>query len=252
MNCLRRIVKPRCRRYWLAACACSLFMASALASDKLVLTTGVSEPYTTPDRKGFLDQLIPAVFREIGIEAELFIYPTGFERGLLNADAGIDDGFAWRIAGLERQYTNMIRVPEELGDNDFVAIATQHKFATTSWDSLRPYSVTYIIGWKMFEANVPKAKELTLVRNAEQLFTLLVKGRADVVLYERWQGLEQTRGIGIKAMVMEPPLARTKMYMYLHRKHADLVPRVSEALIKLKRDGRYQRIVDATLKPLER
>jgi ABC-type amino acid transport substrate-binding protein len=38
--------------------------------------------------------------------------------------------------------------------------------------------------------------------------------------------------------------------MYLHKKHADLVPKVSEALVRLKKNGSYQRIFDATLKPL--
>lgn len=236
---------------------CALMLATgfglvspAQAADKLILTSGVLAPYTTPDRQGFLDQLIAAVFREVGLEAELLIYPTATERGMLNANAGVDDGLAMRIAGLEKQYPNLIRVPEEVAANDFVAITTQHKFATPNWDSLLPYTVSYIIGWKVFEANVPKGKELTLVRDAEQLFTLLAKGRTDVALYERWQGLAQTRRMGVKAHAMEPPLVRTKMYMYLNKKHADLVPKVSEALVKLKKNGSYQRIYDATLKPL--
>jgi len=230
--------------------ACFGVLTRAQAADKLILSSGVLAPYTTPDRKGFLDQLIAAVFHEVGVEAELLIYPTATERGMLNADAGVDDGLAMRIVGLEKQYPNLIRVPEEVAVNDFVAITTTHKFATTNWDSLLPYTVSYIIGWKVFEANVPKGKELTLVRDAEQLFTLLSKGRADVALYERWQGLEQTRRMGVKAQAMEPPLVRTKMYMYLHKKHAELVPKVSEALVRLKKNGTYQRIFDATLKPL--
>lgn len=235
---------------WLALAGCLGVFSPAQAADKLVLTSGVLAPYTTPDRKGFLDQLMAAVFREVGVEAELLIYPTATERGMLNANEGVDDGLAMRIAGLEKQYPNLIRVPEEVAVNDFVAITTQHRFSTPNWESLSPYIVTYIIGWKVFEANVPKGKELTLVRDADQLFSLLAKGRADVALYERWQGLAQTRTMGIKVQVMEPPLVRTKMYMYLHKKHAVLVPRVAEALVTLKKNGTYQRIFDATLKPL--
>jgi polar amino acid transport system substrate-binding protein len=109
--------------------------------------------------------------------------------------------------------------------------------------------VTYIIGWKVFEQNVPKGKELTLVRDADQLFGLLKSGRADVALYERWQGLAKSRAMGIKLQVLEPPLVRTKMYMYLHKKHAALVPQVAAALLKLKQNGSYQRIFDSALKP---
>jgi polar amino acid transport system substrate-binding protein len=217
------------------------------AADKLVLSSGVLAPYTTPDHKGFLDQLIKAVFQEVGIEAELLIYPTATERGMLNANEGIDDGLAMRVAGLETKYPNLIRVPEEVAVNDFVAITTRYSFETTSWDTLKPYVVSYIIGWKVFEQNQPQGMELTKVRDAEQLFTLLANNRADVALYERWQGVVQTRAMGLKVTVLEPPLVHTKMYMYLHKKHAALVPRVAQALVKLKKNGTYQRIFDNTL-----
>lgn len=230
--------------------ALCLVVPPASAADKLVLTSGVLAPYTTPDHKGFLDLLIAAVFREIGMDAELLIYPTATERGMLNANEGIDDGLAMRVAGLEKQYPNLIRVPEEVVANDFVAITTKHRFSTNNWESLQAYDVAYIIGWKVFEQHVPKGKELTLVRDAKQLFTLLARDRTDVVLYERWQGLTQVRDMGLKVQVMEPPLVRTKMYMYLHKKHAALVPRVAQALAKLKQNGTYQRIFDSTLKPL--
>jgi len=242
-------------RAWLALLCCCWGLAAAAparAVDKLVLSSGVLAPYTTPDRKGFLDQLIAAIFRELGMEAELLIYPTATERGMLNANAGVDDGLAMRVAGLEKQYPNLIRVPEPIAVNDFVAITSRHRFATTSWDSLQPYVVSYIIGWKVFEQNVPRGKEQTLVRDAEQLFTLLARDRADVALYERWQGVAQTRAMGLQVQVMEPPLVRTPMYMYLHRKHAALVPRVAQALARLKQNGAYARIHDATLQSIQR
>ncbi len=229
----------------------ALFLGTSIqvqAAEKLVLSSGVLEPYTTPDRKGFLDQLIKAVFQEVGTEAILLIYPTATERGMLNANDGIDDGLAMRVAGLEEKYPNLIRVPEEVAVNDFVAITMRHRFETTSWDTLNPYVVSYIIGWKVFEQNLPKGKELTKVRDAAQLFTLLSNNRADVALYERWQGVVQTRAMGMNVNVLEPPLVRTKMYMYLHKKHAALVPRVAQALLKLKKNGTYQHIFDSTLK----
>lgn len=234
---------------WILLCMLCSAATPGRAADKIVLSSGVLEPYTTPDRRGFLDQLIKAVFHEIGLEGELLIYPTATERGMLNANEGVDDGLAMRVAGLEKQYPNLIRVPEEVAVNDFVAITAGPRFVADGWDALKPYVVSYIIGWKVFEYNVPQGKEITLVRDADQLFGLLARGRADVALYERWQGLAKTRAMGIKVQVLEPPLVRTKMYMYLHKKHADLVPRVAAALAKLKRDGTYQHIYDGTLQP---
>lgn len=230
---------------------CLGWVSGTRAADKIILNTGVLAPYSTPDRKGFLDQIVAATFREIGLDAELQIFPTATERSLLNANAGIEDGLALRIAGLEKQYPNLIRVPEVLIVNDFVAYTTKLKIATDNWKSIEPYIVSYIIGWKVFERNVPHAKEITLARDADQLFGLLHNGRADLVLYERWQGLERAKAIGINAYALEPPLVRTEMYLYLHTKHAALVPRVAQALARLKKSGAYQRIFDATIAPLK-
>ncbi len=224
-----------------------LLVGAAHAADRIVLTSGVLAPYTTPERKGFLDQLILVLFREVGRDAELLIYPTATERGMLNANEGLDDGLAMRVAGLEKQYPNLIRVPEPIAINDFVAMSTRHRFATNGWDSLQPYAVSYILGWKVFEQNVPRGRELTVVRDADQIFNLLARDRTDVVLYERWQGLAQTRAMGLKVQVMEPPLVRTPMYIYLHKKHAALVPQVAQALARLKQNGTYARIHDTTL-----
>jgi polar amino acid transport system substrate-binding protein len=254
MHSYQSISKPGWWRFLmpflLAACA---GLSPALhAADKIVLNVGVLAPYTTPDRKGFLDQIVAAVFREVGIQADVQVFATATERSLLNANAGIDDGMAMRIAGLETQYPNLIRVPEPLIVNDFVAYTTKPRFATDNWKSLEPYVVSYIIGWKIFEKNVTQAREITQVRDADQLFGLLGSGRVDVALYERWQGLERVRAMGIKALVLEPPLARTDMFIYLHKKHEALVPGVSQALARLKKNGSYQRIQEATLAPLAR
>lgn len=236
---------------WLAPVIWLCLLIPAGAADKLVISTSVIAPYTTPDRQGFLDQLIKAVFREVGVEAEVLVYPGASERSLRNADEGIDDGQALRVAGLQKIYPNLIQVPEPVIMNDFVAISARHQFATPGWDALKPYSVSYIIGWKIFESNVPAATVQTPVREADQLFTLLARDRVDVVLYERWQGLAQAHAAGIKARVMDPALVSVPMYMYLHKKHAALVPRVAQALVRLKSNGTYQRIVDSTLKPLK-
>ncbi len=230
----------------LAALCCSL---PAQARDKLVISTSVVAPYTTPARTGFLDRLVAAVFHEAGVEAEILVYPAASERSLLNANEGLDDGQALRVAGLEKLYPNLVRVPEPVMMNDFVAMSRRPAFATPNWQALKPYSVTYIIGWKIFESNLPAGVPATPVRDAGQMFTLLARERVDVALHERWQGLAQARNSGLQVRVMEPPLVSVPMHMYLHKKHAALVPKVSQALARLKQDGRYQRLAAETLQP---
>jgi polar amino acid transport system substrate-binding protein len=223
--------------------------ASAQSERTLVLNTGVRMPYAHPDSSGFLDRLAAELFRRIGLKAEVQVYESS-ERALQNANGGIYDGTALRIRGLEAQYPNLVRVPEKIIDNDFVAYSLRHRFATRDWQSLAPYEVTHLIGWKIFENNLGSHPRVTRVKDAGQMFDLLRQDRTDVVLYERWQGLWWSHSMGIEARPLDPPLASQEMFIYLHRKHETLVEKAAAALAAMKKDGSYKRIFDATLAPL--
>lgn len=215
-------------------------------SQVLRLNSGVGAPYLQEDKKGFLDLLIPEVFRRLGIQAEGVRY-AGAERAMINANTGIDDGVALRIKGLEKTYPNLVRIDEKIIDNDFIAYSTRLDFATTGFDTLKNYQVGYINGWKIFESGLLPGTPVTAVQDAEQLFTLLANNRADLVLFERWQGNHILAQRGIKAQALRPALVTTEMFMYLHTKHAHLVEPAAQALRAMKVDGNYQRIAMQSL-----
>ena len=58
------------------------------------------------------------------------------------------------------------------------------------------------------------------------------------------------RELALDARLLEPPLASTEMFIYLHRKHAPLAGKLAAALAAMKQDGSYRRIFDETLAPL--
>ncbi len=221
------------------------------AAAPLAINTTGEPPLSNADRTGFHDLLTIEAFSRLGIEITIPRLPA--ERALINADRGIDDGNLPRIAGLDAIYPNLIMVPESIMDYEFVAFSRHVEFSTTGWETLKPYNVAIIIGWKILEKNVVGVQSLTKVKNQNQMFSLLKLDRADVVIYEKWQGLQTAKAMGITDIhVLQPPLAQRKMFMYLHKKHADLVPKVAAALKQMKVDGTYQRIFDQSLKPLQK
>jgi polar amino acid transport system substrate-binding protein len=231
--------------------ALAILLGLALAAlpavaEPLRLNSGVGAPYFMPDKKGFLDLLVPEVFRRIGMAAEAVQYSAS-ERAMINANNGVDDGVAMRIKGLEREYPNLVRIDEKVIDNEFVAYASRVQFETTGFESLRNHHVAYIIGWKVFKPVLPAGKAVTLAKNSDQLFSLLENDRADVILFERWQGAHILRERGIKAHLLWPPLVSTEMFMYLHSKHAHLVEPAARALRTMKADGTYHRIATQSL-----
>lgn len=220
-----------------------------LAAETLVLNTAFTSPLSNDAQSGFADRVVAEALKRNGYGLETVLLPA--ERALINANAGIDDGDLLRISGLQKTYTNLIQVPEKVMDLEFVVFTRHANFPVTGWQSLKPYSVSIITGWKILERNITEYADLTKVKNAEQLFTLLVKDRTDVIVFSRWVGLGYIKDKQLsKVKVLDPPLVQRAVYVYLHKKHERLVPGLAAALRDMKADGSYQRIFQETLAPL--
>lgn len=216
----------------------------------LVLNDVNEPPITTPERTGFLDVVATEACRRVGVELRLIKLPA--ERALLLANAGLQDGDLTRIAGLEAQYPNLMRVPEKLIDWDFAAFSKDASIPA-NFEAIRRHSVGLIKGWKIYEQNMAGATHVTTVDDPEQLFRLLDRDRIDVALYVRWMGLALIQKQALKDIrPLEPPLASRAMYVYLNKRHAKLVPELAEALRALKREGFYQRVYREKLLPYDK
>lgn len=230
-----------------AALAC----AAGVAAAPLTLNDVNEAPLTTSAGDGFLDRLIQDAFRRAGAECKLVRHPA--ERGLRNANAGIDDGDLNRISGLESAYANLVRVPEKNMDMHFSAFTRTLKLQSASWSALASHRVGIIRGWKILESSLEGAGSVLFASDVHQLFRMLKHDRATVVLYSRLMGLAHIREFDHQGVrVLEPPLAKREMFMYLHQKHAALVPKIAAALREMKADGTYQRFYDETIEKLER
>ena len=219
-----------------------LMVSSICRADLPVLTLNDSNepPFTTLDGKGFLDAVAGEAFRRAGVQLRLVKMPA--ERGLINANAGIDDGDITRIAGLDAQYPNLIRVPEKLIDWEFAAFS-KNASLSTSWDVLRARPIGHIRGWKIYEKQLVGAPFVMSSDDSTQLFRQLQLDRVEVVLFERWLGLSLMKRLEIKGITpLEPIIAKREMFIYLHKRHAALVPKLAEALRAIKAEGLYDRL----------
>ena len=231
----------------------ALLVALPLTSwgqEPLRINTASLPPYAQEDRQGFLDLLIAEAFARIGLQAQINRYVGASARGFENANLGVDDGEALRIAGLSHRYPNLIQVPEPIKTNNFVGYTLGTRPPINNFMELSSYNVGYIIGWIIFQKNLVPNQTATAIKSPEQMYQMLDLNRIDVALYEEWQGLYIGRQMGLNLLVLDPPLVQTEMFMYLHQRHRELVPLVAQALADMKADGSYQRIVDQTLTPL--
>lgn len=233
------------RRYFVIIFALLLALPfSASHAKKMTINTAFTMPISssTPTNSGsdgIFDKLMEALFKEIGMEAE--VKAPHAERALRYANSGIADGDGPRIAGLDEKYRNLVRVEEPVIKIDFVGFTTGTEFTTQDWESLKGRSVGIVSGWKILERNIPHAIRF---KDAEEMFNALKEQRVDVAVIERLTGEYTAKQVGIDTLeVLGPPLAQRDMFLYLHKKHSKLLPKLKEALETMKEDGRYEKLM---------
>lgn len=220
-----------------------------MAANEIVLNTPAGDPLTNKAQTGFIDQLVGLALSRLGYSLEVEHLPG--ERALLLANSGVADGELLRIGGLEKRYPDLIPVPEKTFDMEFIAFSRNKALQIQSWDDLKNYTVAIITGWKILENNIPEGVDLIKVKNPQQLFELGSKGRADVILFSRWQGISFTRANHFDEIFpVGSPLATMEMFVYLHKSRQALVPEMAQAIRDLKQDGSYQQLFQQVLEPL--
>ncbi|MET0094735.1 MAG: transporter substrate-binding domain-containing protein [Sedimenticola sp.] len=221
----------------------SFSVAGEGAPFKLNIT--LTAPLGTPERQGFLDLVVTEMLHRVGRVPDFEFAHE--ERGLRALDKGLDDGNLPRVAGLEEIYPNIRQVPGKVMDFNFQVFSKNPSIVIDGWDSLQNYDVAFVTGWKILEQNV-KAQTITKVSTSDQLFQLLGQDRTQLVIYEKWQGLELIRKLGLEGIVaLEPPLISKEVFLYVNKRHESLIPELAKALEQMKADGSYGRIEDKTL-----
>jgi len=236
-------------RIFIIVAICFLLSSEILNAKppKLILNTSYTAPITAPDKSGVLDLFYQELFKRLGWEFEIQYLPA--ERALTNANRGIDDGDVCRIFALEKTYTNLVRVPEVIMQYEHVIFSHKIDFKVTGPDDLKPYDVGVVKGWKIIEWNTKTAQSITLLDEGAQLFAMLADDRIDLGIIERMTGMMLAKKSGIKNIrILEPAFLTGDWYLYLHKKHLNLVPIIANEIRQMKMDGTHKRVFETVLK----
>lgn len=226
------------------------FHSTGICGETLILTTDDVYPRSTPEGTGFEDLILKEAFKRIGISIKISSLPA--ERALINVNQGIDDGLFVKIAGVEENYPYLIMVPEKICDYDFAAFTKNPAIKIDGWESLKPYNVAFLRGWKMYEANIKEAKSITKVKDDDALIELLTHDRVDLIAYELLEMKVRSKKMNLTGIItLQPLLAKKDMFCYLNIKHSKLVPGLVQALKDMKEDGTYNKIMTTAMDKLD-
>ena len=215
---------------------CPIFLAAPLRAEELQLSV-ISRSTTHAD----LWKAAEAAFQRIGVTA--VIREVSPERSAVLANEGRTDGDVGRSSGLDKTYPNLVQVPEPIYQYVPTAFSYKRFDVAGSWDSLRSHTVCIRRGLRQTDQ---RTKDLTrqVLADEATMLRMLAAGGCDVAIMERNNALARA------AMAAEPPLLRLlppmevmPLYIYLHKSHAGLVPKLSAALRQMRADGTMHKLL---------
>jgi len=226
----------------LVVLALALYQSSCLGAELrvLVLNEENAPPYSNPEHTGFFEVVATEAFRRAGLELRIVTMPA--ERALLLSESGASDGELNRNPAVEKSYPNLVRVPEKLGELQYVAFSKDGSIPG-NLEALRGRPVGLIRGWKIYEQATAGRNDVIAANDLDQMFRLLQLGRIEVALYELHMGRAYIKTHAVNLVrELNPPLFIRDQFIYLHKGHARQAPAIAAALRAMKRDGTYQRL----------
>lgn len=205
----------------------------------LIVCTQVQALTFSSGRENVVHQIASAVllkaYKKIGIEPE-FIY-LSLQKSLDMSNAGKTDGEIARIKKITEQYPNLVRVPVVINFVEGIAYSKNSSLKITSWDDLRPYSIAIAKGAKFIETGT-EGMNRVMVEGFVEAFELLEQDKVDIVVAPKTSGLyivRKKRFHDISAV--GSVLQKLDLYHFVHKKNADIVPKLTPVLESMKESG---------------
>jgi len=185
-------------------------------------------------------RIFKEIYRRLGINIIIKNYPA--QRALSLANSGELDGDLVRRADGVSLQSNLIKVPTTFIKGKAVAFSKNKNIILKGWESLKPYKIAILRGHKGSEKHT-RAYNPEIINTAEELFYFLHKGRADIIIYPYYAGIIHLKKLGITDIYpLSPPLDEVPIYHFLHKKHADLVPKVDKIIQQIIKEGLPEKI----------
>lgn len=180
---------------------------------------------------------VDVVYKRAGLTADF--KPLPHNRSVFSANEGIVDGDVGRVPSIEENNPNLLRVNVKLMDLNGAAYTLHAEIGNYDESLLRKYRVGYVLGVKWPQA-VLDGREAITAPNYAALFEMLLDGRIDLALATEASADSvfnelQSRAKNIRRLL--PSVFSAPIYHYVHKKNAEIVPRLEQAIKEINEEG---------------
>ena len=192
-----------------------------------------------------LTNILTAAYQQLGIE--ITVKQMSGDRSLLEANTGHVSGEAGRSKYIQVHNPNLIKIPVPVYFMQTAVFTKLDIPIPTSPDHLLNYDIGILRGSKDIEL-LFNGLEIHRLTTTEQLIKMVYANRIQVAIAPKEESLEIIYMFGLKGIkTYDFPVPQQELYHYLHKKHADLAPRITEVLQKMAKQGEIQRITTQTI-----
>lgn len=219
----------------------SLLFSFPVAGSERQLKLGLAKARGKVENNIVAMRVLEEAYQKIGYKIKIIEIPG--KRSLAMSNRGELDGELHRIDKINIQYPNLIQIPVSIVSIPQSAFAKKD-IKIDGWESLRPYTIGLVRGYILAERYTQGMKHLHPITTWEQGFKMLDADRIDVIVSNKYRGFKLLRELNIQDIhPLDPPLAVTPMYHYLHIKHIKIVPQITLLLRAMRKEGRIETII---------
>lgn len=194
-------------------------------------------------------EILKAAYKRLGIPIEIIQMPG--RRALRESSEGRIDGEIHRVFSIGNDYPSLIRVPTPINYIEPTVFSKNERFDITECPDLKDYRIGIVRGVRHAETCTQGMKHVQIVGHSNLLMQILDKGRVDVVITARINGLLQLKKLNLDSIYpLSPPLSRRLVYHYLHKKHKALVPKIDRVFKEMRESGELERLRENFLEKL--
>lgn len=209
-----------------------LLTANLLQAQNIMEFTAIEKSsYATISKR-----VLKVAYTRLGIKMHAVNLPA--ERAIFGANEGEVDGELYRIKNIHLKYKNLLMVPIPIGVMEGIAITTQKDLPIDKWESLSKYRTCIRNGVKFAEAGT-REFDVISVNSNKQLFNMLDKNRCDVIIIARLTSIPLVLNFIKKEnnQTYQSTLQEYPLFHYLHKKNADLLPKLVKVLEEMEEEG---------------
>lgn len=180
--------------------------------------------------------ILDRAYEKLDIQYLLKAYPS--RRSLTLANTGVTDGELLRGQLDSNQYPNLIKVPVPVATGRLMAFTKHADLKVQGWEGLNAYRVGSHAGINETKRHENDFKSFYEHPDIEQLFNLLDRDRLDLLILPLAIGSGALKELQLADIKMFPtPIETNELFHYLHSKHRDLIPSITQVLQEMHDSG---------------